>query len=176
MKLTGQLQWMDYFNAQLLHMKPKGVLKIINYVSYALLGLVGILGFYLLYLFAIGEWHSSLASILFVIFIPTFFLVFWLLFRYVLLPNRIKKLFAQQKELHVPFEMEIAESNIVVSNAYGNAVRPWKDFLKWKENEELIMLYHSDILFTIIPKRFLADPQQLEFIKSLVVKNGIRAA
>jgi hypothetical protein len=176
MKFTGQLQWTDYLNAQLLHMKPKGGLRIINYVICFALALEGVGGFYLLYLFTVEKWHSGLGSVLMVILIPVFFLLFGLLLRYVILPNRIKKIFTQQKELHAPFEMEITDSNIAVSSEFGNAIRPWNHFIKWKENEELITLYHSDVMFTIIPKRLFTAPQQLQTIKSLIQKNGIRAA
>ena len=176
MKFTGQLQWTDYLNAQLLHLKPKKIVKIIYYVSFFVMALGMLAGFYFLYLFAIGEWHSGLGTIL-PIFLPSgILLLFWLLFRYVILPSRTKKIFTQQKETNAPFEMEITEDNLVASNEFGNAIRPWKNFTKWKENEELLLLYISDIMFVIIPKRLIPDPKQLEMIKSFIQKNGIRAA
>ena len=176
MKFTGQLQWTDYLNAQLLHMKPNKTLRIINYVSFSVMGLGSLWGFYILYLFAIGEWHSSLSSFLVVFLAPVTFAIVMPLYRFVFLPKLTKKIFNQQKELHAPFEMEITEVNLVASNEFGNSIRPWKNFTKWKESEELITLYHSDVLFTIIPKRLLAEPQQLEMLKSYITKNGIKAA
>jgi hypothetical protein len=176
MKFTGQLKWTDYLNAQLLHMKPNKILRTINYVSFSVMGLVSIGGFYILYLYVIGEWHSSLGSILMIFLFPVIFAIVVPLYRFVLLPKLTKKIFNQQKELHAPFEMEITEVNLVASNEFGNSIRPWKNFIKWKENEELITLYHSDVMFTIIPKRLLTDPQQLEMLKSYITKNGIKAA
>ena len=174
MKFTGQLQWTDYLNAQLLHMKPNKTLRTINYVSFSVMGLASLWGFYILYLFAIGEWHSSLDSILMIFLFPAIFAIVIPLYRFVLLPKLTKKIFNQQKELQAPFEMEITEINLVASNEFGNSIRPWKNFIKWKENEELIILYHSDVMFTIIPKRLFTDPQQLETIKSYITKNGIK--
>ena len=176
MKITGQLQWTDYLNAQLLHLKPNKIVRIIYYVSFSVMALGSIVGFYFLYLFAIGEWHSSLGSILMIFVIPVMFLIAVPLYRFAILPNLTKKIFNQQKELHAPFEMEITDTNLVMSNEFGNAIRPWKHFTKWKENKELITLYHSDVMFTMIPKRLLTNPQQLEIIRSIIEKNGIRAA
>ena len=174
MKFAGQLQWTDYLNSQLLHMKPNKTLRTINSVSFSVMGLASLWGFYILYLFAIGEWHSSLDSILMIFLFPAIFAIVIPLYRFVLLPKLTKKIFNQQKELQAPFEMEFTDTNLVVSNEFGNAIRPWKNFIKWKENEELIILYHSDVMFTIIPKRLLTDLQQLETIKSYITKNGIK--
>lgn len=81
------------------------------------------------------------------------------LYRYVILPNRIKKIYAQQKELHSPFEIEFTDTAMIFSNEFGNATRPWNHFTKWKENNELILLYHSDVIYNTLPKRIFTDPQ-----------------
>ena len=175
MKLTGQYLETDYLNAQLLHLKPGKFDRIMYYVLFIIMILDVILGLYFLYLYVIGEYHAELGSILPIFILPVGLPLFWLLFRYVLLPYQTRKIFAQQKELQPPFEMEFTDDNLVLSYEFGNAIRPWKNFIKWKENEKLLLLYLSDIMFVMIPKRFLTDPQQLEMIKSYIVKNGIRA-
>ena len=175
MKLTGQFQWTDYLNAQLLHLRPNKFGRIMYYVLFIIMILGVVSGFYFLYLFITGDYHTELGSILRIFIIPVLFPLVWLLFRHVLLPYQTRKIFAQQKDLQPPFEMEFTDDNLVLSYEFGNAIRPWKHFIKWKENEKLLLLYLSDMMFVMIPKRFLTDPQQLEMIKSYIVKNGIRA-
>jgi hypothetical protein len=109
--------------------------------------------------------------------IPGFFLAAGIgLYRYVFLPWRVKKMFFQQKELSLPFEMEITETGLVASNEIGNSNRPWANFRKWKEDQNLLLLYHSDLLFSMIPKRVFTSPEQVETIKALLAKSNVPVA
>ena len=169
MKLKGQLQWTDYLNSQLLHMQPDPVRRILYYGVYAVLVLALVSG---LYFFAMGQPDIQLSYIL-----PFFiFVAIYPLYRYVLLPNQVKKIFTQQTELNSPFELEFTDTGLTVSNEFGNSIRPWKNFIKWKENSELIMLYHSDVMYSIIPKRFFSDSQQIETFKSYLKKDKVPVA
>jgi hypothetical protein len=169
MKLKGQLQWTDYLNSQLLHMQPSWGRRIMYYGVYLFLVFALVSA---LYLFAVGQLDIQLSYIL-----PFLILVaIYPLYRYVILPNRIKKIFTQQKELHSPFEIEFTDAGMIMSNEFGNSIRPWRNFNKWKENKELIMLYHSDVMYSILPKRLFTDPQQIETIKSYLEQNKVPVA
>ena len=177
MKFTGcQLQWTDYLNAQLLHLKPNKFIRVLYYVTFFIMAVGMLWGLYFLYLSISGEYLAGVGSILAIFIFPVIFLIIFPLYRYVLLPNRVKKIFSQQKELQSPFEIEFTDTNIILSNEFGNTIRPWKNFIKWKENELILTLYHSDIMFTMLPKRLFTNPQQLEMVKSFIEKNGIRMA
>ena len=110
---------------------------------------------------------------------PLFLVLFIMAFgfpilnRYVLQPNRARKNFVKQKELSLPFELEFTEAGMNFSNDLGNSTRPWAYFTKWKENEEIMLLYQSDALVTMIPKRLFADPQQIETVQALLEKNAV---
>ncbi len=44
----------------------------------------------------------------------------------------------------------------------------WSDFIKYKEDKGLILLYHSDCLFNIVPKSAFSSSQQLnDFLRHL---------
>jgi hypothetical protein len=169
MKIKGQLQWTDYLAAQLLHMQASGFVRAVQYGSIALMVLASLTT---LFLFFVGQFEGSIIYIF-----PVFILIIiFPLYRYVFLPNRIEKLFTQQKELSLPFEFEFTEAGMHTSNELGNSTRPWTYFTKWKENKELIMIYHSDVLFNIVPKRFFAEAQQIETLKSFLEKNKVPKA
>jgi hypothetical protein len=170
MKFKGQLQWTDYLNSQLLHMQSGGLMRIVLYGAITIMGL-GVVG--ALYLLATGQLDAQMIGI----FLPLFLMaLFFPLYRYVILPGRIKKIFFQQKELSSPFEMEFTDTSMAVSNEFGSSNRPWGHFTKWKENKEVLMLYHSDVLYTIIPKRVFADAQQVETVKAFLEKNNVPVA
>jgi len=169
MKIKGQLQWTDYLNAQLLHMQPSGFIRVVRLVIYAFMALTFII---LLFMALFGQLDFNAAYIFPVLLL----VVIFPLYRYVFLPNRVKKIFTQQKEFSLPFEIEFTETGMRSSNEVGNSNRPWTNFVKWKENKELFMLYHSDVLFTMIPKRFFTDPQQIEMVRSFLEKNNVPKA
>jgi hypothetical protein len=95
----------------------------------------------------------------------------YLLYHNVFIPYRIRKIFEQQKELSEPFIIEIGEDIIKVSSASGYSERPISDFHKWKENKSLFLIYQSDVLFNIIPKRFLTNPEQEEYIREQLTQH-----
>ena len=167
MKIKGQLEWTDYLEAQLLHGKPSGYNKTKKYGLFSIIAVLVLLyGFYLV---VIGQ-------ISFLLFSPAFlFILLFLLYRYVFFPKKIKKVFSQQKSMQVPFEMEFTEEGLIASNEFGNSTYPWENFLKWKENDDILVIYQSDIMFNIIPKRCFSNDQEIENFKKYLMKNDIAA-
>jgi YcxB-like protein len=169
MKIQGQLEWTDYLETQLLHLRPTGWVRVALYIFLVLAGLAFI---GLSYLSVVSQDFTQIETCI----VPVLIVgVVFLLYRYVFLPRRIRQLFEQQKELSSPFEIEISDTGIKATNIYGYSNRPWSNFRKWKESSNLIMLYHSDVLFTMIPKRFCAD-QQIEAIHTYLKENKVPQA
>jgi hypothetical protein len=167
MSIKGQIQWTDYLQAQLLHMKSGKLMSIFLY---------GILSFFIL-IFLGGAYLAISGKFDFLsLTLPLIFVGAFLLYRYYLLPRQVRKIFFQQKELSSPFEIEINEEGLKFSNEYGNSLRPWDHYTKWKENNELILLYHSDLVYSIIPKRFVTDPSQIEKIKNYLINYRVPLA
>ena len=169
MKINGKLEWTDYLNSQLLHLRPPTSARIVYYAMYAavVFALVGVI-----YEWTIGQFESAISYmpplIIIIVIVP--------LYRYVFLPIFYKNIFTQVKSLNSPFEYEFTETEMLLSNEFGNSRIPWENYTKWKENSELIMLYQSDIVYNIIPKRFFSDPQQIEIIKSLLETHHVPIA
>jgi hypothetical protein len=168
MKIKGQYQWTDSLNAELLHIQPSGFRRIVQYGAYSFVALAFVS---LLYMTFIEDPGIEFSYIFLLLFIMAF--GFPILNRYVLQPNRARKNFAQQKELSLPFEVEFTEAGLNFSNDLGNSTRPWTYFTKWKENEEIMLLYQSNALVTMIPKRLFADPQQIETVQAFLEKNAV---
>lgn len=167
MKIEGKLEQTDYLNATLLHLQPTGVARIL---LYAILSIVGFFVVVLIYMTALNELPVGLM-------IPGLFLAaFVALYRYVLIPNQVKKIFNQQKNLSLPFELEITDAGLVGINELGKSTQPWNHFVKWKENKDLLILYHSDALYSMIPKRLCTDSSQVESIKMYLKSNNVPMA
>jgi hypothetical protein len=113
---------------------------------------------------------------------PEFFLpmvVFFAVYlgmTYLYIPYQVKRVFHQQRELQKPFSMTFDVAGAVFRNEYGEAKIPWRDLVKWCEDEHLILLYHSDILFRMLPKRMITDPAVQEYIRSRLAEHNIPPA
>jgi hypothetical protein len=73
------------------------------------------------------------------------------------IPRRARRLFAQQKGLQRPKTLRWDAAGLSWKSEQGEATTPWSDFLKYKESDRLYVLYLSDALFLMVPKRVFPD-------------------
>jgi hypothetical protein len=88
--------------------------------------------------------------------------------RYVVLPKKLKSLFAERKASQRRSTLSWDEQSLTVEGENSRALIPWADFFKFRENGEFVLLYTSRILFIIVPKRFLEESGQLNGFMALV--------
>ncbi len=69
------------------------------------------------------------------------------------LPWKARRMFAQQKSLHDGYELTWDEDGLSIRGRRGQGATPWSEYLRKKENERLVLLYQSDVLFQMLPKR-----------------------
>jgi hypothetical protein len=165
MKVKGQLEWTDYLNANLLHLQPDPSSQLFIYIVMAFFSCAAVVGLVLI----VGGNLDSAPGVLVFLGVAVL-LVLW---RYVYLPRHVRHLFSQQKELHLPFELDIDDAGIIHTNELGQVNRPWKMFARWKENRDLFVLYLSDIAILPIPKRFLVDPSSADMFRTLLQTGGV---
>lgn len=93
-----------------------------------------------------------------------------LLSRWLILPIRARRIFQQQKNLQRPYRVSWDAENVQTSSTSGSSKIPWADFLKWRESKQLFLLYRSDVLFQMYPKRYFT-PEQVNEFRSLAKRN-----
>ena len=156
MKVKGQLTWQDYLDASLLHSRPAGLTRLVLlWVAFCLV-VVLVVGIFLVF-----QGTFPFALLLPALTIATFFL----LWRFVLLPRKVRHLFSQQADLRAPFEIDITEISVRFSNEFGQTDRPWDHFVNWKENARLFTIYHSDLMYSILPKRLFDGEQEIGLVR-----------
>jgi len=103
---------------------------------------------------------------------PTLVIGFLILFvpleRFVLYPRRVRRIYGEQKGLRAEHDIEVTSSDLHTANEYGTARQPWSDFLRWKENQALILLYQSRVMFQIFPKRALGSADAVSAVRALL--------
>jgi hypothetical protein len=78
------------------------------------------------------------------------------------LPSKVRKLYDQFKGISDPVTFSWDAVQIEGRGSDGEARRKWSDYLRLRENDEVFLLYITDQLWHVYPKRWFADPSQLE--------------
>jgi len=165
--LKGKYELADLQAAQDLHARTG------KFMQWTFAILLGVLGLFVVagVVFALMNRISWL-----VVIYPAFILGFLALYRYWLRPYQIKRAYTQHKELSSPFEMDLTDEGYGIKNDYGSGKIPWKDFLKWKVDKKIILLYRTDNMFNMVPRRLLADESQAQYIIDLLKQNNVKEA
>ena len=163
-KFKEQLVLEDFKKAQKLHLQIGPFSVFANY--YLLLG--GLIAIIIgLSLILTGRIMWSLILVLFVV------LGGMGVFMMVRQQGQVARTFQQQKDLSAPVELALDETGYSATSVYGSVHIPWGDFAKWKENQELFLLYRSDVLISVLPKRFLAGEEEARYVRDLLTRNGV---
>lgn len=73
-----------------------------------------------------------------------------------LIPSQARRQYRTTPAAKVPFGIALVEEGIRINQPDSDALLKWEYLFKWRENEEFILLYQSNRLYSIIPKRFAA--------------------
>ncbi len=83
---------------------------------------------------------------------------------------RTRRTFAQHKSIRREFQMTWNEQGIILQTGADHSSFPWSEFLKWKESDDLFLLYGTDIMFNMVPKRVFASSESLAEFESYLHK------
>jgi len=84
------------------------------------------------------------------------------------LPWKFKRSYRQYKALHSNISIVINNLGISGNSDHGNFNFEWSIFKNFKENKDIFLIYHTDYLFHIIPKRCFDDTQDSIKISNLL--------
>lgn len=167
MNITGKFEWQDYMQSVRLNYKT----HIFTTIFWTLIFLMAILILLFSLIFQEFSHYSIFAIILFVIIILSIMIT--LVNNFIVIPINTKKYFYQDKEIQIPFIIEIENETLTLKNEESVSIRKWIDFIKWRKDKNIIMLYISDIKFIMLPKRMFTQEQQ-ENIINILNKNNIK--
>jgi hypothetical protein len=88
------------------------------------------------------------------------------------LPRKVRRIHLQQKDLAFPFTYTWNSEFLEAKCVSGQSKRRWSDYAKFKENEKLFLLYHSDLLFEMFPKGWFQDQTQIAEFRALAHRAG----
>ena len=144
-KLTPE----DYIQALRLHMQQPWI----KYLAFVVLGLYLAM---FIHLIAIGSSLTLIAERL--IALLTFVLAFGIIY-FVIQPWNARRIFSQQKTLQVEYEAVISPDTLTTTTQNGHYEMPLADFHKYKVGKNLVLVYQSQVLFHMFPRRFFASDE-----------------
>jgi hypothetical protein len=100
------------------------------------------------------------------------FITFLALAWYVGVPWQARRIFKQQKTLHVRIVFHFDTEGVRAESPHGASNIPWSHFRKWKANGRVLVLFQSDVLMTLVPLRALPDAASRDALLALV-ENGV---
>jgi hypothetical protein len=148
MKFTLKLTADDYIAARWLSIKPRSMLLYLTYTVVAV---------YLLSLLAdfisIIQGRALETRFWIKLAVGAYLSVSFL----IIMPARIRRIFRQQKNLQVESIVEFTETHMLAQSEHGTMNMKWSDFLKWRRNDKMILIYQSEVLMHMLPLRCLSD-------------------
>jgi len=95
----------------------------------------------------------------------------WLLLawtRFIAAPKHVHRRFQEQKALQRAYALSWNDEKLTVDGEDTHVGTPWSDFLRWRENEQVYLIYSNRVLFRIIPKRTFPDQASITELRRLL--------
>ena len=156
-QINGQYELADFKKAQALHAR-RG--RLATWGVYYVIGLMALITGVGGVLAIMGRFPWSY------VLISALVLGAFVIVRFVVVPRQLTRVFTQQKDLSAPFEMTLTDQEFSMRNEFGASHLPWDSFVKWKEDKEMLLLYRSDVMFQMLPKRLLHSDGELGYVLS----------
>jgi hypothetical protein len=158
MELKGKIAFEDLMAAQWLHLRPRRTMAAAGIL---ILGLA---------IFATVDMFLSRRQALTdpMLWALPGILVYLVFFIFVLFPRKIRRSYSQRKDFQHEISMLVTSDGLETRTEQGHGMKPWDDFLKWKEGKNIFLLYISDHMFHMVPKRFFANHEDIDSFRDVV--------
>ena len=151
--IEGTITATDYLAAQRLHLRRRLI------ILCAIEALLFVLATVLLILT-----NDPITIFVFSGFLGLFAIV--LLNWFIVLPRKSRRHTRQMKldQLHIQLHWD--DEALSSASEQGQARKAWRDYVKSRADQHIVLLYHADNLFTMIPARwFDSEAQRAEFLR-----------
>jgi hypothetical protein len=161
MQITYHFTQRDFYEAVAAHFNSRAAWK---WILRGVIGCQVLLVATDLFLYRTGRWSGTLASALYPIVV---FMLFWLVVFWGYPRWAARSQFRNQPSVRGPRTLTLDSNGMSSVWDGGNASIEWKNFLRFYESKNQILIYSSPACFNIIPKRTLS-PEQLSQVRQLL--------
>ncbi len=100
-------------------------------------------------------------------------IVLVILVQYVYLPWKVRQHHRQAASFRDEITLSWDDGRFRLNGERGSIDFAWTDFHRWTENDELLLFYHSELLFHAVPKAALEESQLSDILKQ-VAEAGLK--
>jgi hypothetical protein len=161
MKLNIQLTEEDYIKANYLNLRSKRIVMWAGFLVVAFLAITMVTSIFRAYAYHEDPTCAYIMAGAFIL------IVFFFKVRF---PQRLRHIFRQQKSLHSPHSVEFTDAGIVSTRVEGETKHGWDYYRKWNEGKTLFLLFQSEVLMNMIPKRCFTSPEEMAEFRELLTK------
>jgi hypothetical protein len=152
----------DYVSALKLYGKLTPKMMVIYLLVAGALALVAIFGASLLRSGAIGSLIGGGIVVIFG--------------RYVITPILARRHYRKYKAIHGEFAISLSNDGVRIESSNAKGFLLWSEILKWRENDEFLLLYLMPRLYQIVPKSLSQEGFDIDLLVKGLNKNVGKAA
>ncbi|HEU5078129.1 MAG TPA: YcxB family protein [Opitutaceae bacterium] len=87
---------------------------------------------------------------------------------FIFLPWRVSRIFRANPHLSDPLIVSFTEEGLLLDSVRRQIKAPWSLLRKWKDNENVILVYHAPTQFHIFPQRGFRSAETFSEVKQML--------
>lgn len=91
--------------------------------------------------------------------------------RYALTPMLARRHYRKYRAIHDEFTIRLDDDGVCLESSNSKGILPWNDVLKWRENEDYLLIYLMPRLYHIVPKSIEQEGFDLALLTNCLYKN-----
>lgn len=97
----------------------------------------------------------------------------YILVRFLIGPLRVKRLYRNYAGIKEPSTIKLETEGVRFISKNGDVLLEWAHILKWRDNDEFVLLYQAPHLYHLVPKRLgpIADKLQISLAENVGSKS-----
>lgn len=152
--ISGKISVDDFLAAQRLHRRPvMRRLFIVLAVMFVLGVLMMTMGYFMLGAIFVGAGAGGFIGELFVSRFSR--------------ARKLRRIYRQQASFRASYTYSWDEESLKAESETGQGRRLWTDYIRIREDERMFLLYHSDVMFEMLPKSWFRDQDQVDAFRRL---------
>lgn len=96
--------------------------------------------------------------------------------RYLIAPILARRHYRKYKAIQDEFAVSVNDDGVCIESSNAKGLLPWGDILKWRANEEFLLLYVMPKLYHIVPKSIAQQGFDIALLVNLLNKNVGKSA
>lgn len=96
--------------------------------------------------------------------------------RYVISPILARRHYKKYKAIQDEFVVALGDDGVCIESSNAKGIVPWDNILKWRENEEFLLLFLMPRLYHIVPKSIAQQGFDISLLVNSLNKNVGKSA